>query len=718
MAFDYPPSSLSPAAPGADLLFVHPYNHAKPDPIPVGAVGAINLLSQSVLGRYAEEVSAEEVARARVLLLDVHWFLPTAILDGFLAAVRRINPRCRIVAGGLTASFYKRDFLDRFDIDYLVAGDVEAALPPLIAHLIAGERPPPLANIYTRHASPPSMAITSRVDFDALDWLTLDWFPSYRERVHRTHALYARRERSVLADNCHPILPLTRGCKRSCHFCYGAYQEEVFGPRVRVRSPEAVCRDLKRLSLDPALHFVTLFFADAVYLNALAPRLAGERFDLDAFLFFCGAATPEVLDQVRSAFSGEVIFTLIQPPDLAPLASDPTPASQADSFARMIRHFATMDRTSAAIFHVGNPLLPSVAEAAASNSRLTSMLAQDWSIKRPDANALSRQSPKEQLAEVVAAAGNLAAAHLLRMLVPALARRAVPEPIDLGNLVQLQRRGEGDPLERRLLDLLIDQILSKRIYGFDGLTLEWAARPSADGFGAAWMAPGETLRGECHWFAGLNGLGWEGELFVGDAALAIAPLPSVRVEGGSPVEIAGWPEARLPTIGVARGQPRFVRAGGEAAEGALLVWIEDQGARVVHRLSRTSPAPGPERVWLNGEATPLPPELNRSPGPDTTRAPWPAATWPRAVVEAVRALGRPLAADWRLRAYAIADTHIDLFFQAADGYWLKTVVCPRRPDTRLLSAGRYSFAYLARDQSRFVDLAPVIAALLEAASGG
>lgn len=144
----------------SDVLYVHPFNHARPDAIPVGSVAAINRLTHPTVGRYCEELEADEVRAAKVLLLDVHWFFPLAVLSDLTSALRRVNPSAPIVIGGITASFYGGALFERAPVDYIVAGDAEPCLPSLVDHLVAGEAPPPLPNVWRRGFGRPEKAVT------------------------------------------------------------------------------------------------------------------------------------------------------------------------------------------------------------------------------------------------------------------------------------------------------------------------------------------------------------------------------------------------------------------------------------------------------------------------------------------------------------------------------------------------------------------------------
>ncbi len=357
-AFDTWRSSTEPRAAvvaraiDSRVLFLHPYNHMEGDAVPVGAVGLVNLLPGKALGRFASEVTLDELRAARVVLIDVHWFFPLGILEGLVRAIRSANPRVKVVVGGLASAFYAEIFFERYAVDFVTTGDVEPVFPTLIGHLLADEEPPPLPGVWAASAPgrpPPPGDRIRAAEFDAIDWLTIDWFPSYRDAMYAIHATY----RSQLGDSVplsYPYLLVTRGCRRACSFCYGAYHERVFGRGIRMRDPEILLRDLRAIEADPGLSFVSILFTDEGLMAPYAPILAGKQLKLDAFLYFCGNADPEVLEQVRSGFAGAVSFSIVQAPDLAPLASDPAPEVQAERLRALVERIDGMARTGARIY--------------------------------------------------------------------------------------------------------------------------------------------------------------------------------------------------------------------------------------------------------------------------------------------------------------------------------------------------------------------------------
>jgi len=234
------------------VLYIHPHNHVSLDSIAAGTVAAINSLPGRALGRYAEEVSPEEVAVAKVVLMDVHYIFPLGILEGLLAALRRINPRARVVLGGITAAFYAPEIVERFGVDYVVGGDAGVTLPVLVEHLLSGRQPPALTDVWRRGGeAPPRERSAGTKMLDRSDWLTIDWFPTFHQRVLRTHQRYRDLqgggedlERFRIRANSYPVLIPVRGCLRRCDQCFGTYQDAVFGKGVAVCSPQKVMGDL------------------------------------------------------------------------------------------------------------------------------------------------------------------------------------------------------------------------------------------------------------------------------------------------------------------------------------------------------------------------------------------------------------------------------------------------------------------------------------------
>jgi len=558
------------AAPAGRVLYLHPYNHPQDDVVPVGSITAMNLLSGAgVLGRYASEVSEEEVRAARVVAMDVHWFPPLAVLDGMLAGIRHIQPDVPVVVGGITAAFYGRALLERFDVDHVVGGDVELTLPELVGCLVDGRPPPALPGVWSRGVDdppqPPARLPTER--FDRLDALTIDWFPTLRRRVVDKHAMH-RRGRQVPSDPGFPTLLVSRGCARDCEFCHGSYQGRVFGSGTLCRTAEGLLRDLERLSRDPEIAFVTVFLGDGLALDTLASAVEGADLDLDGFLFFCGSAAPASLRAWRSAFRGDVVFSVIQPSDLA---SGP-PTFSPDALERVLGGLPAAAR--AAVYHVSEPE-PAAVRVARSDERIELASARDWTLVRPDAaRAPDTASRARQLDQVIAASRCLAAYNLLIALVPDLVRHGLPAAIELPSL-ERRLAGATDPFVRGLLEALIRQIEERGIYGCDSLRIRWTVREVAEGSETDWLSPSGPGVGDARWCPALRGFAWEGEVTLpSQRPWMVAPCPCVVVDGRE-FDLSTWQRARLPAVAVESGPGRSVRVVGRTSGGRLgLGWTE------------------------------------------------------------------------------------------------------------------------------------------------
>lgn len=727
----------------ARVLFIHPYNHAVPNEIPVGSIAAVNRLGVPVRGRYAHEVEPAEIAEAQVILLDLHWFLPLAVLRGMTDAMRRVNPAARIVVGGITASFFADAGRAHIGADYVVVGDADEALPLLVCSLLAGEAPPPLPNVHGAAHGPSLRRRTRRAALDDNDFLTVDWFPSFRRYVEDAHARYRARTTHALNDYCYPILPVTRGCRRSCSFCYGAFQDDVFGAGARLRTPESVLRDLARIDADPALSFVTLVFADSVYFDAFAPAFAGRRFDLDATLFVCGNIDPSAAATLRGAFGGRVAFSLIQPTDLAPLRLDPSPARQEERFAALLDRFRQMERTIVAVCHVGGPALPAVVSAQSeAGSNVSPLEARDWSMVRPDRTQLDADAPTAaQLPRVDQASRCFAALGALRTFVPDLADAAIPGHFDLGELEHLLERMNPGDFEHRLVQVAIQQIVRRGLYGFDELRLALVGvdgGPSEDG----WLHPGlggsAHAQGTADWHAGLTGFGFQGEIQTRGGHHCVLTA-TVVVPDEAPLEVARWERARLPAFWLPAGRSRRVTVRAESSRGGLVLEVDDDGAH--RRLVLAPPPPIPRvkaakveapvqmqlqmqlqmqaqaqppdrRTYVEDPPVPLPPERDQMPH-ELRRVPWPSATWPKLLLQRLlRPAPDPFGA---LCAYEEHPSHLDLYFRRSHGAILKLSVFPRRRVSRYLAAGVFNFIHWSRDGSDFThdDLRSFARALVE-----
>lgn len=296
----------------ADLvLYIHPSGHLNDLVVPAGAVSCMNAIPGPKLGRYAFEVTDDEIRSAGVVALDVHWALALSGLEPLVAHVRRVSPTVPIVVGGVTAGHYPRELLERHGVDFVIQGDSEPAFVELVRRLRAGEPVADIANLHVRGAPPPRRERISPGDFDATDCLSADWFPTY-ERASSWDAAAFPQGRTI---------PVSRGCAFRCPECYGSYAT-TYGRGYRLRSPERLA-DLVERAARLGLRNLRLFVAKPPdrTLTELLRELADRgpfRFGSTVGLYLCTAPSLEDVDLLERAFSTPVALSMIPPDEHVP----------------------------------------------------------------------------------------------------------------------------------------------------------------------------------------------------------------------------------------------------------------------------------------------------------------------------------------------------------------------------------------------------------------
>ena len=71
--------------------------------------------------------------RARVILIDLHWYEHSYGAISMARFCKEALPDAWVVLGGLTASAFAREILERFDaVDFVIRGDAEQPLLALV----------------------------------------------------------------------------------------------------------------------------------------------------------------------------------------------------------------------------------------------------------------------------------------------------------------------------------------------------------------------------------------------------------------------------------------------------------------------------------------------------------------------------------------------------------------------------------------------------------
>ncbi len=285
------------------LLYIHP--DAKvllPEIIPMGLVGLLNEVKDRLIGKLWYEVADEDIRRASVVLMDLHWFYQ---LPSFIKLSKRIRSigRNKIVAGGYTASAFAPHLIERRLADYVVLGDADRPLPELIARLLAGEDPIDVPNVVSSRIDKPSaryVAVTE--DLDSFNYVDFDFLPTAEKLIQNAQRTYRR---SGYPIDTHPFIPAFRGCAKNCRSCMGASApQKIWAGREQVlRSPGRVREDILTFA-DRGFSYLSL---QNDFLGLLSPDysrevLGGPPIPLGVRYEFWTTPAPEMFELLLKSF--------------------------------------------------------------------------------------------------------------------------------------------------------------------------------------------------------------------------------------------------------------------------------------------------------------------------------------------------------------------------------------------------------------------------------
>lgn len=302
-----------PAA--ARVLYIHPHGHLNDLVIPAGAISVMNAIDGPRLGRYAFEVTDQEIAEAGVIALDLHWSCGITGFEPMVARIRAVNPKAVLVVGGITAGLAPRTILARYPVDYVIQGDAEAAFADLVAAVRQGRTPDGIPNVHGQADGPGHHRRISRTAFDRTDCLTIDWFPTYKKLSGLQAAAFGVGR----------TVPIVRGCRMRCPHCYGSYAS-TFGRGTLTRSP-ASFRALMVRAEQERVEGLRLILGkpSSATLSRLLGALRGlrlSRMPSAVGVFLCTPPSLDDLAILEQALPTGVHLSLVPPNEHQPTLSD------------------------------------------------------------------------------------------------------------------------------------------------------------------------------------------------------------------------------------------------------------------------------------------------------------------------------------------------------------------------------------------------------------
>jgi radical SAM superfamily enzyme YgiQ (UPF0313 family) len=273
------------------VLYIHPSKQGvqyQPDAqmgrtyglTPVGVAGLVNVLRDNgipVRGlNYPLERQLNKnfdfrkwlTARrgVRLILIDLHWYEHCYGAMDIAKLCKETMPWAWIVMGGLTASGFPREILERFpEVDFIIRGDAEKPLLELVRHLLkTGNR----NEILARLRQIPNLSYRSEdgivenaqlytatsEDLDALNFVDIGFMDHYQEYyIHEYVVMDIDKTLDAMQTNPYwgRWLTSARGCRYHCSYCGGGKDShKILANRMGLvtRSPQKLVDDLRNLA--------------------------------------------------------------------------------------------------------------------------------------------------------------------------------------------------------------------------------------------------------------------------------------------------------------------------------------------------------------------------------------------------------------------------------------------------------------------------------------
>ena len=274
-----------------DVLYIHPGHKFIDYFIPTGLIGLLNGLNCAKKGILPKSIDKELIRRAKIIVMDVHWYYNLFTASQLSSSIKKINPQAKIILGGYTASILAEALLKKFEIDFVVRGDADGCLPKLVECLLGqGESLEEVPNVIGQGFKSQKRYALSQKDYNEADCLTLDWFEDFKSTVAEFQRIYAQHKRTVVGNlPVFPIIPVFKGCRYDCDWCYGSktLQQQICGRGQVIRSPEYIKQDLERCQKDKDIHRINVLadFFDA-FPRRTVEEILGGGYDLDLYYDF------------------------------------------------------------------------------------------------------------------------------------------------------------------------------------------------------------------------------------------------------------------------------------------------------------------------------------------------------------------------------------------------------------------------------------------------
>ena len=190
--------------------------------------------------------------RSPVFGIDLHWLVHAHGAIEIARLVKQCHPQAKLVMGGIASSYFYRELLEYWEIDYVIRGDsTEEPLRQLMDSLKTRQSPEAVPNLVWRDDRGNIKENPFSHVPDDLSPVMVNHYAGILRSVIR-HIDFA----SILPTTGWMRYPITatltcRGCTQKCVTCGGSrdsYKNILNRKQTAYRSPQQVARDIKDIS--------------------------------------------------------------------------------------------------------------------------------------------------------------------------------------------------------------------------------------------------------------------------------------------------------------------------------------------------------------------------------------------------------------------------------------------------------------------------------------
>ena len=185
---------------------------------------------------------------------SLHWHKQAYDVIEVIKNVKYKNPNVHISLGGLTASYFADEILEKYNfINSIIKGEGEISIRKLVLALNKNEDLKDIPNLYYRKngkiVQNKRLYAPSEDEFNSFIFMNSDIMKNFEKYIKAPFILNYSKENELIKNNFYPV-SLGRGCLGNCLWCGGGYNaaKKLSGRNfISYRKKEDIIKEIKTL---------------------------------------------------------------------------------------------------------------------------------------------------------------------------------------------------------------------------------------------------------------------------------------------------------------------------------------------------------------------------------------------------------------------------------------------------------------------------------------